>query len=100
VGYVLRAREPNWYEHRYLIRRVEDGAEHGVNLHVLAPELGAPEVERILAFRDWLRTHDDDRAYYERTKRELARRDWKYVQHYANAKSAVVEEILKRALPD
>jgi GrpB-like predicted nucleotidyltransferase (UPF0157 family) len=67
-------------------------------MHVLSPAHAADEIERILAFRDWLRTHDDDRAHYERAKRELAKRDWKYVQHYANAKSEVVEEILNRAL--
>ncbi len=38
-----------------------------------------------------------DRLLYERTKQELAQRTWKYVQHYADAKSAVVEEIVARA---
>ena len=28
---------------------------------------------------------------------ELAARDWKYVQHYADAKTEVIEEILARA---
>ena len=99
IGYTLRAREPNWYEHRLLVQRAEDGAPHSINLHVHSPESAAPEVERILAFRDWLRTHPDDRARYESIKRDLANRDWKYVQHYANAKSDIVEEILSRALP-
>ncbi|TQM30111.1 GrpB family protein [Nocardia bhagyanarayanae] len=99
AGYTLRIRQPDWYQHRCLVRRVEDGARWSVNLHVLDPESGAPEIERILAFRDRLRTHDDDRKYYEQVKRELAQRDWKFVQHYANAKSDVVEEILGRALP-
>lgn len=99
LGYTLSIREPNWYEHRCLKRRVEDGAPWNVNLHVHSPDLAAPEIERILAFRDWLRTHPDDRALYERTKRDLAKRDWKYVQHYANHKSDVVEQILTRALP-
>ncbi len=99
AGYALRVRQPDWYQHRCLVGRVESGARRSVNLHVFAPESGAPEIERILAFRDWLRTHEDDRNYYERTKRELARREWKYVQHYANAKSEVIEEILGRALP-
>ena len=31
------------------------------------------------------------------TKRELAAEEWKYVQNYADAKSAVVEEITTRA---
>jgi GrpB-like predicted nucleotidyltransferase (UPF0157 family) len=98
VGYTLRIREPEWYEHRLLIRRVEDGAHHNVNLHVHSPKLSAKEITRVLAFRDWLRTHEDDRDLYARTKRELAQRDWKYVQHYADAKTAVIEEILARAM--
>ncbi|MGY1896800.1 GrpB family protein [Nocardia gipuzkoensis] len=98
AGYALRIRQPGWYQHRCLVRRVDTGASRDVNLHVLSPESGAPEIERILAFRDRLRTNDSDREYYERTKRQLAQRDWKFVQHYANAKSAVIEEILGRAL--
>ena len=49
------------------------------------------------AFRDRLRTSPADRELYERTKRELAQRTWKYTQDYADAKSKVVEEILTRA---
>lgn len=98
AGYSMRVREPNWFEHRMLKRWPDQGTHHEVNLHVFSSSHAADEIERILAFRDWLRTHDDDREYYERTKRELAQRDWKYVQHYANAKSEVVEEILGRAL--
>ena len=71
------------------------GIDPKVNLHVFSP--GCPEVERMLRFRDHLRRDERDRDLYERTKRELAQRDWKYVQHYADAKSDVVEEILERA---
>jgi GrpB-like predicted nucleotidyltransferase (UPF0157 family) len=39
----------------------------------------------------------DDRELYLSAKRELAAREWKYVQNYADAKSTVVEEILARA---
>ena len=52
----------------------------------------------MVAFRDWLRSNDDDRDLYERTKRDLASRDWQYVQHYADAKTEVVEAIMARAL--
>ena len=90
TGYVLRIRESDWYEHRAL-----KGTEPRVNLHVFSP--GCPEVERMLLFRDHLRRDARDRDLYERTKRELAQRDWKYVQHYADAKSDVVAEILDRA---
>jgi len=52
----------------------------------------------MVAFRDGLRSHDDKRLPYEQTKRELAAREWKYVQHYADAKTEVVEAIIRRAL--
>ena len=90
AGYVLAIREPHWYEHR-----VFKGPDTNVNLHVFSP--GSPELERMVGFRDWLRTHDDDRDLYERTKRELAVKEWQYVQNYADAKTAVVEEIIARA---
>ncbi len=52
----------------------------------------------MLAFRDRLRTHDDERTRYLATKRELAARHWTYVQDYADAKGEVVEGIIARAL--
>ena len=90
LGYELRIREPEWHEHRML--RPPDA---GVNLHVFS--LGCSEVERMLRFRDWLRTHPEERLLYEETKQKLAARTWKYVQNYADAKSKVVEAILARA---
>jgi len=66
-----------------------------VSVHVLSK--GCPEIDRTLLFRDRLRTNSADRDLYEQTKRELARRDWKYVQDYADAKSDVVERIIARA---
>ena len=51
----------------------------------------------MLMFGDWLLTHADDRELYEATKRHLAAKKWKYVQHYADAKSDVIREILARA---
>jgi GrpB-like predicted nucleotidyltransferase (UPF0157 family) len=91
AGYVLRIREPDWYEHR-----VFKGPDTNINLHTFSE--ACPEIDRMLAFRDWLRANDADRELYERNKRELAQRDWKYVQNYADAKTAVVEAILARAL--
>ena len=89
-GYVLRIREPEWFQHRLL-----KGADPDTNLHVFSP--GCVEIRRMLLMRDWLRSHAEDRELYERTKRELAQRQWKYVQNYADAKSEVVEAILARA---
>ena len=90
TGYVLRNREPDWYEHRVL-----KGVDPAVNLHVFPA--GCEETERMLLMRDWLRAHQDDRELYERTKRALAQRTWKYTQNYADAKTTVVQEILARA---
>jgi GrpB-like predicted nucleotidyltransferase (UPF0157 family) len=90
AGYVLRIREPDWHEHR-----VFKGPDTNVNLHVF-PD-GCVEVERMVRFRDWLRSDDADRELYERTKRQLASREWTYVQDYADAKTAVVEQIIARA---
>jgi GrpB-like predicted nucleotidyltransferase (UPF0157 family) len=92
-GYRLVIREPEWYEHR-----VFKGPDTDVNLHVFS--LDSPEVERMVAFRDWLRSHDQDRELYERTKQELAGREWKHVQHYADAKTTIVAEIIARAAAD
>jgi len=51
-----------------------------------------------VAFRDWLRTHPDDRELYEREKRRLAEQHWDTVQDYADAKTEVIREIVGRAL--
>ena len=89
IGYVLRIREPDWFEHRLL-----RGYDPPVNLHVFPPD--CEEVERMRSFRDHLRTNEADRTLYERTKRELAAKEWKYVQNYADAKSEIVRDILSR----
>jgi GrpB-like predicted nucleotidyltransferase (UPF0157 family) len=92
AGYdlTIREQEPDWYDHR-----VFKGPDTNINLHVFSK--GCVELERMVGFRDWLRTHEDDRRLYERTKRELLQRQWKYVQLYADAKTDVVEEIMARA---
>ena len=92
AGYrlIIREQEPDWYDHRVL-----KGPDTNVNLHVFSA--GCVELDRMVGFRDWLRTHDDDRRLYEDTKRELIKRDWKFVQNYADAKGDVIEAIAARA---
>jgi GrpB-like predicted nucleotidyltransferase (UPF0157 family) len=90
AGYVLVIREPGCFQHRAF-----KGPDSDVNLHVYSP--GCQEIERYLLFRDRLRASPEDRARYQRVKRELAERDWTWVQQYADAKSEVVEEIIARA---
>lgn len=91
AGYPLRIREPQWYEHRMF-----SGPDMDVNLHVFSA--GCPEIDRMLLFRDWLCTNADDRELYARAKLALAQQEWEKVQDYADAKTAIVEEILSRAL--
>lgn len=90
AAYVLGIREPDWFEHRLL-----RGPRDAVNLHVFSA--GCPETDRMLRFRDHLRTSTADRELHARTKRELAGRNWKYMQQYADAKTEVVGEIMARA---
>jgi GrpB-like predicted nucleotidyltransferase (UPF0157 family) len=80
-----------------LSQRVDEGAPHSVNVHVLSPGLGDAEIARMLVFRDWLRSHVEDRERYAAVKRELAGRRWRHVQDYADAKTEVVDDILARA---
>ena len=90
AGYVLRIREPDWFEHRLFT-----GPDTTINLHVFT--VGAAEIDRMLLFRDRLRANDADRDAYLQVKRDLARRTWRHVQHYADSKTAIVQQIMARA---
>lgn len=90
-GFVLKIREPEWFEHRLLTT-----PERNVNLHVFS--FSCEEIGRMLAFRDWLRANEADRRLYAETKQKLAARTWEHTQQYADAKSDVVRGILERAL--
>ena len=91
AGFEFAIREPEWFEHR-LFR----GTDPKVNLHAFSAD--CEEIGRMLAFRDWLRTHPEDRKLYERAKRRLAEQTWDTMQDYADAKTEVVREIVGRAL--
>jgi GrpB-like predicted nucleotidyltransferase (UPF0157 family) len=90
AGYKLQIREPEWFEHRLF-----KGPDTNINMHTFSA--GCTEVDRMLLLRDWLRANAEDRERYAAAKRELAKREWKYVQQYADAKTEVVQEILARA---
>jgi GrpB-like predicted nucleotidyltransferase (UPF0157 family) len=86
-GYVLRVREPG---HRLVRTEQRD-----VHIHIL--ERHDPAAADYVLLRDHLRVDQADRELYERTKRELLRRDWADMNDYADAKTAVIEEIKQRA---
>jgi GrpB-like predicted nucleotidyltransferase (UPF0157 family) len=90
AGYVLRVREPDLDEPRMFRTPAKD-----VHVHVFSPD--SQEIERYLLLRERLRRNDEDRQLYARTKRDLASRDWPSMQHYAEAKTEVIEGIIARA---
>ncbi len=87
AGFVLRVREP---EHRMFRTPGRDA-----HLHVYEPSNRA--VVDYLDLRDWLRESEGDRTLYAATKRDLAQRDWSDMNHYADAKTHVILDILARA---
>jgi GrpB-like predicted nucleotidyltransferase (UPF0157 family) len=90
AGFVLRIREPDWFEHRLL-------KDPDTDVNLLVFSAGCVETDRMVLFRDWLRSNDADRDLYAGVKGALAWRDWKYVQQYADAKTAVITDIMTRA---
>lgn len=92
-GYILRVREPDFENHHMF-----KGPDTDIHLHVFSK--GSKEIEKYLLFRNYLRYHADVRKLYENTKKELAKKTWKYVQNYADAKSEVVQKILSDAIQE
>jgi GrpB-like predicted nucleotidyltransferase (UPF0157 family) len=92
-GFDLIVREPWWYQHRCF--RL---AHPACNLHVFPVD--CPESARHAIFRDWLRSHPDDRALYAETKRDAAAATTAAqgrTMDYNARKQAVVREIYGRA---
>jgi GrpB-like predicted nucleotidyltransferase (UPF0157 family) len=54
----------------------------------------------MLMFRDWVRSNAADRDLYARAKVALSQKEWSYVENYAYANTAVIEEIIERVPVD
>jgi GrpB-like predicted nucleotidyltransferase (UPF0157 family) len=89
LGYRLVLREPWWYGHRMLVSSAED-----VHLHVWPRD--APEPIRHRLFRDWLRSHPEDRELYASAKRRLAGDTTDRPGDYNLAKNDVIDDIYER----
>lgn len=87
AGYRLRLREPG---HRLF--RTPD-----LDVHVHVCAAGSDWERRHLLFRDRLRHSAEDRAAYAALKSELQTQDWETMNHYAEAKTGLIAEILDRA---
>jgi len=64
------------------------------NLYVLSE--GADELKRHLSFRDWLRSHPEDREAYAQVKISAAQRFPNDIDAYIDAKSDIIFEIYTR----
>ncbi|WP_435769868.1 GrpB family protein [Nocardioides sp. SYSU DS0651] len=89
VDDAARAPEHIWEQHRVL-----RATEPRVNLHVWSP--GAREPQRHRMFRDWLRTHPDDRDRYSEVKRQVATRGFTDAMSYNNAKAWFVYDVYEK----
>jgi len=87
AGFVLRVREAG---HRMFRTPGRD-----VHIHVYSS--GDHAIRDYLDLRDWLRVDESDRALYANVKRDLAKRPWSDMNHYAEAKSDVIQQVLGRA---
>ncbi len=65
-----------------------------IHLHLF--EEGNPLIENNLLFRDWLRTHENDRDAYSKFKKDLSNKHTDGMS-YCNAKTEFINTILERA---
>lgn len=82
-----------WTDEHEFFSRDEDG-QRAFHVHVCGQD--SQWERRHLAFRDWLRTHPEDAAAYERLKRDLAERHRRDTYTYADAKTAFIREVEAR----
>jgi GrpB-like predicted nucleotidyltransferase (UPF0157 family) len=71
------------------------GVKRSHHVHVTEPH---GEMWQRLAFRDYLRAHREEAATYERLKRRLAAKHRTDREAYTEAKSAYVEEVMRKTI--
>lgn len=94
AGFQFILRDPSWNQHRLFY-----GYEPPANVHVFGPE--SKELIRHAAMRDWLKEHPEDRKIYADIKIKASKEaieNGEDVNQYNDRKSAVLQEILARAL--
>jgi GrpB-like predicted nucleotidyltransferase (UPF0157 family) len=78
---------------RYFRKTSKDGVRTH-QIHAFA--VGSPEIDRHLAFRDYLRSHIDEAQRYGRLKQELARQFLTDIDGYSDGKTEFIREIEQR----
>jgi len=80
---------------RYFRKNNADGIRT-YQIHTFAA--GSSEIERHLAFRDYMNTHPEDAQKYSNLKQELAEKYADDYERYMDGKDAFIKEMEKRAL--
>lgn len=92
AGFDFLAYEPQWHEHRFLVEY-----EPMANIHVFGE--GCVELLRHRLFRDWIIDHPDDKALYEKAKRDAADatlQAGERMYQYNCRKEVIIRQILRR----
>ncbi|AIE60271.1 GrpB family protein [Bacillus methanolicus] len=92
IGYELKG------ENGIIGRRYFQKGENNRNHHVHFYELGNPDIERHLAFRDYLRAHQDVVKKYGDLKEELSQLFPYDIASYIKGKEQLVLEIERKAV--
>lgn len=79
---------------RYFRKTSKDGVRTH-QIHAFA--IGSPEINRHLAFRDYLRGHPDEAQRYSQLKQDLAQRFVTDIYGYSNGKTEFIRDIERRA---
>ena len=87
AGYRLRVRERG---HR-MFRTPE------LDVHIHVCDVGSDWERRHLLLRNWLRESAEDRDAYAALKTELQKQGWETMNHYADAKTALISVMTSRA---
>ncbi|HEX9710264.1 MAG TPA: GrpB family protein [Candidatus Thermoplasmatota archaeon] len=96
LGYLYLPKYEDVLPERRFFRAPSDTAARAV-FHVHAAEVASAFFERHVVFRDWLRTHSQDRDAYARLKREAAARFPDDRGAYTDAKAPFIRGVEGKA---
>jgi GrpB-like predicted nucleotidyltransferase (UPF0157 family) len=80
---------------RRYFRKDDSGGNRTHQIHTF--QIGSPQIDRHLAFRDFLRAHREDASLYEALKLRLADLHPEDIEAYASGKDEFVKEIVTQA---
>ncbi|MBO0438821.1 GrpB family protein [Candidatus Enterococcus ikei] len=85
--------ENGMFKRRFFIKGGDQRSHH---IHVF--QIGNPEIDRHLAFRDFLNNHREDAEAYSRLKSKLAEQFPYDIQAYIDGKDAFIKAIDRKAI--